>query len=95
MKACSHLAPNSLPQIRQMVVYAQRCSFNSEDTAKIKWLWARNLLQRAYQTCPAAQPHLRQELEILAHQFLTAITILGYSTIRFPIDEAPGVKRNT
>ena len=85
--------PNSLPQIRQMVVYAaQRCGFNDEDTAKIEMAVGEacsNIIEHAYLTQP-----LRQELEILAHQFpdRLEITILDYSTINFPIDEAPGVE---
>lgn len=85
--------PDSLPPIRQMVVEAaERCGFNDEDVAKIEMAVGEacsNIIEHAYLTQP-----VRQELEIRVHQFADRleVTILDYSTINFPVDEAPGVE---
>lgn len=84
--------PSALPQIRQLVVDASvRCGFQDEDIAKIEMAVGEacsNIIEHAYTTQP-----LRQELEVVIQQFADRleITILDYSTVNFPVDEAPGV----
>jgi serine/threonine-protein kinase RsbW len=85
--------PNSLPAIRKLVVEAaERCGFRESDIAKIEMAVGEacsNIIEHAYLTQP-----LRQELEIRVHEFpdRLEITILDYSTINFPVDDAPGVE---
>ena len=84
--------PDSLPKIREMVVEAaERCNFNEEEVAKIEMAVGEacsNIIEHAYRTQP-----LRPEIEVYIEEFPNRleITILDYSTINFPVDEAPGV----
>lgn len=84
--------PNALPQIRQLVVEAAtRCGFPDEDIAKIEMAVGEacsNIIEHAYITQP-----LRQELELVIQSFADRleVTILDYSTVNFPVDQAPGI----
>jgi len=84
--------PDSLPKIREMVVEAaERCQFSDEEVAKIEMAVGEacsNIIEHAYRTAP-----LRPEIEVYVEEFPNRleVTILDYSTINFPVDEAPSV----
>lgn len=84
--------PSSLPGIRSAVVdAAERCGFGDEDVAKIEMAVGEacsNVIEHAYLT-----HSLCQDIEICMHQYddRLEITILDYSTVNFPVDEAPAV----
>jgi serine/threonine-protein kinase RsbW len=84
--------PNALPQIREIVVEAaERSGFDPEEVAKIEMAVGEacsNIIEHAYRTQP-----LRPEIEIDIQEFPNRleITILDYSTINFPVDEAPNL----
>ncbi|MDQ3813001.1 MAG: ATP-binding protein [Armatimonadota bacterium] len=88
--------PNSLPQIRKLVVEAaERCGFADEDVGKIEMAVGEacsNIIEHAYRTQPQA---LDIELHISEFPNRMEIIILDYSTINFPVDAAPGVDLDT
>ncbi len=84
--------PDALPRIRQIVVEAaEKLGFEDDEVAKIEMAVGEactNVLEHAYQTQP-----LRAEIEIVVEPFpdRLEITLLDYSTVNFPVDEAPGL----
>jgi serine/threonine-protein kinase RsbW len=85
--------PDSLPQIRKMVVdAARRCGFGEEDVGKIEMAVGEacsNIIEHAYLTQP-----LRLEIEVRVQSFdnRLEVTVIDYSTINFAVDEAAGVE---
>jgi len=85
-------APNSLPEIRRLVVEsAERCGFAPDDVGKIEMAVGEacsNIIEHAYRTHPDP---LDIELHIEEFPNRLEVKILDYSTINFPVDAAPGV----
>ncbi len=84
--------PASLPRIRHFVVeIAQKLGFDEDEIAKIEMAVGEactNIIEHAYQTQP-----LRDQIEVVIETFPNRmeVTLLDYSTVNFPVDEAPSL----
>ena len=85
-------SPDVLPRIREAVVdAAKRCGLNDDEIGKFEMAVGEactNIIEHAYGDHPSPP-----EIQVDIHEFANRIeiTILDYSTINFPVDEALGL----